>query len=85
MRRLYREIPWDINCEVSITLDGEYLKDFSIPFFVVKNKYVVGLKSIYDDICSYDIARMISYLRKLNKNGDIKSLIRWSSIISWTK
>lgn len=62
----YREIPWDINCEVSITLDGEYLKDFSIPFFVLKNKYVVGLKSIYDDISSYDIARMISYLRKLN-------------------
>lgn len=61
----YREISCKIEHDISIFLDGVYLKNFKMPFMLVNKKYIIGIKSLHDDISSYDIARITSYLRKL--------------------
>ena len=62
----HREIDWNSEQEVEITLDGTYLKHFHIPFILIQEKYLLGLKAIHEKIDSYDIAQTLTYLRKLN-------------------
>ena len=42
-----------------------YTQDFQIPFIMVNDKFLIGVKALSDDVSAYDIARTMTYLRKL--------------------
>ena len=64
----HRNIEWKTDIEIPIYLDELFIKNYKLPFLLVNGKYVVGIKALEDHISSYDVARTISYLRKLKLN-----------------
>ena len=60
-----KNINWKIDTEVPIFLDETFIKNFQIPFLMVYDKFLIGVKALGDEISSYDIARTMTYLRKL--------------------
>ena len=60
-----KNINWKIDTEVPIFLDETFIKDFQIPFIIVNDKFLIGVKALCDNISAYDIARTMTYLRKL--------------------
>jgi len=60
-----KNMNWKIDTEVPIFLDETFIKDFQIPFITINDKFLIGVKALGDEISSYDIARTMTYLRKL--------------------
>lgn len=61
----FKNISWKIDTEVPIFLDETFIKNFQIPFIIINDKFLLGVKALGDEILAYDIARTMTYLRKL--------------------
>lgn len=67
----FKNMDWKIDVEVPIFFDDVFLRNFEIPFLLINDKFLIGVKALGDDISSYDIARTMTYLNKLKKRFGI--------------
>ncbi len=59
----HKKIDWSTETEISVSFDGNFIRHFQLPFIVVDRKFLIGVKALGNEISSYDVARMMTYLR----------------------
>jgi len=64
----YRKIDYVVETQIKAEFQGEFLKNYILKLPVIESRIICCVTAIKDKIDSYDIARMRTYLKALNKN-----------------